>query len=134
MDGCIFTHGLCTIPCQPSAEYGQTSLGENELRYQVRSVQYFSCPFPVIWSEAFGGLDSTHTTVAIAPSICNFIFSLSGQQLGDTSAPQTSREEQRHFQFLDSAPETWLLNVKTLQHVTSRLLNFSNLTLSHSET
>lgn len=101
--------------------------GENQLRCKVRSVQYFSCLFPVIWSEAFGGTGlHPYYCHQCFPSIWNCIFSQSEMsvllRLHVRSNPISGSYSR------DLAPKD-----KTLEHMTPRLLNFSNLTLSHSD-
>lgn len=114
--GWMYLHICCIynpMSAQCSEQSDLTGRKSAQVPNQIKSVQYFSWLFPVVWSGTSGGIGlHPHHFPQCFLSICSCISSLSGQQVRDTSAPQTSCKKQRHSQFLDPTPEVWLLNVK----------------------
>lgn len=130
VDVCIFPHGLCTAPCQPNADCGETSLGDNQLRYQARSVQYFSSFSLLSGMRHLEGFDSTHITVtSVSPVSVTAYSSCLGSSL---ETPGLLRHHVRSNPTSGSYSRDLAPKCQTLQYFTSRLLNFSNLTLSYS--
>lgn len=129
----VSSHMAHVQPHDSSIQRSVVRPHSEKINWGTRSGQYnIFLPFPLSGVRHLEGLDSTHTTVtSVSPVSVTAYSSCLGISL---ETLVLLRLHVRDNSVSGSCSRDLAPKYQTLQHFTSRLLNFSNLTLSHSNT